>query len=675
MNSYNENLQNTVAATLQSQNLDLKGLKSQKKAAMYTLYYAEGATITTEEKLDAAANDLLLHKTPAKQEAVKNTSISANQLNSSTQANQYTGQSVSNVATCASNVQIAATGITRLAGDIGSIFSIVNAADFGTDIYTLTETVNELINTTAFNAEFTSQIAMQASAATSEVSASTVLNDAKATNALINNVLQVASADFNTASQLVTSDNATLATATSTEKLAEGAFESADIDYLTGLSAYESVNLGLNLGLTSIALSSKSFFVFFDRIKTPFPSPPDITPIVIPGEKWYPVSDYYIFVVKDNKKLTFSISEAENLRINGKDQYVKMHRHIIAPPASEIMLPDDMIGEVIDYTKVVVPDRNPYALLDSDGDPVAAGSNYVVFIMVVYTDVYKRVINNFNDFLSAPSLPFCMTTLLNAASNIEIYPVAEFSVVAAKGKKNMLTKMITAGIDPSSIVSHSSDAKYVLVFEAVAPTDTKATMACECMFLPVTIQVSESLSTRSSFDTYIDDQLKTDKIKLQNVLEIINQTIGKLNARLKLAKEGGADETNKAIKPGTAEIEQYIALLKAKQAELTDPDKTTQTTFFFNKALAEIVPAGSSTTATQWIIPGDEPKKTAPIATGIWYAFIGPATTDNFGNLLMSTVSYVPAILSYIFSDDEKTVSKYTSNISDYETYTPPFSY
>src|SRR3569833_904998 len=199
MNSYDENLQNTVAATLQSQNLDLKGLRSQYKASMYTLYYAEGATITAEEKLDSADTELR-HKAKVKEQAVLNMSISANQLNSSTQANQYDGQSVTYMATCASNVQKAATAITRLAADVGGIFSIVNAADFGSDIYTLTDQVKGFINTTAYNAELTSQTAMEASAATSEVSASTVLNDAKATNALMNNILQIASADFSTAS-------------------------------------------------------------------------------------------------------------------------------------------------------------------------------------------------------------------------------------------------------------------------------------------------------------------------------------------------------------------------------------------------------------------------------------------------------------------------------------------
>lgn len=659
MNSYNENLQNTVSATLQSQNLDLKGLKSQYKSAMYTLYYAEGATITAEEKLETATSDMNTKK-KVKQQAVKNSSISANQLNSATQTSQYTGQSVSNVATCASNVQIAATAITRLAGDIGNIYNIVNAANSEPDIYSLTQNVNNLINITAYNAELTSDTAMEASAAISEVSASTVLNDSKATNALMTNILQIAAADLNTASQTVVADNTTLATVNTNEKLTEGAFESADIDYLTGLSAYQSVNSGLNLGLTAIPLSSDSFFVFFDLIKGPFSQPQSITPVItVPDEQWYPVKDYYIFVVKESKKLTFSISEAENLKINGAGQYVKLSPQT-SDPASEITLPLGAIGEVI---SVAAGDTD--SLQDSDGHQVVAGNNYVVFVMAVYTEPYKRLINNFNDFLSAPSLPFCMTTLLSAADNTAIIPVSEIDTEAKTHP--LLTKMIEKAFNLSKYISDLEASKYLMLFEADSPANADVTMACECMFLPVKVSVPESLITRSSFDAFIDDQLKTDKIQLQSVLLIIDETIKILDARLKQkpAKENQPDEAKSDVKSEKTGIQQSITLLKAKKDELTGIKKH-KTAFFFNRALAEIVPAGSYTTATQLIFE-EEP-------TNYWFAFIGPATTDNFGNLLTGTVKYAPAILSLISSDDEKIVSQYTSNISDYENATP-FSY
>ena len=672
MNSYDENLQNTVAATLQSQNLDLKGLRSQYKASMYTLYYAEGATITAEEKLDSADTELR-HKAKVKEQAVKNMSISANQLNSSTQANQYDGQSVTNMATCASNVQIAATAITRLAADVGGIFSIVNAADFGSDIYTLTDQVKGFINTTAYNAELTSQTAMEASAATSEVSASTVLNDAKATNALMNNILQIASADFSTASQTVAADNSTLATVSSSEKLAEGAFVSADIDFLTGTSAYVSVNSGLNLGLTALALSSESFFVFFDRIKAAFPPPvpPNVTPItpapILPGEEWYPVSDYYIFVVKESKQLTFTISEAENLKINGKNQFVKISYQAI-PPASEIVLKhSDMIGEVIECKTVDPSGKEKDTLLDSDGDPINPGNNYVVFVMAVYMDQYKRLINNFDDFLSAPTLPFCMTTLLSSAENVFTIPVDHLAGDESKADtttRAALVKLKDAKIPTAAIATDAEDAKHVLFFEVTQPTEAKVKMGCKCMFLPVNIKVPEALITRSAFNSFTNDQVKSDKIKLQNIRKIISECITELEERAKEkpAKKTSSDDIDQTTNVKPDNISPFINLLQTKLAELTVNNTNTQTTFFFNKQLAEIVPASSSTAAKPIL------------TTNWWYAYIGPATTDNFGNLLSGDISYAPAVLSLSTSDDEAIVNACTDNISDYETV-QTFSY
>jgi hypothetical protein len=667
MNSYNENLQNTVAATLQNQNLDLKALKSQYKASMYTLYYAEGATITAEEKLDTA-NDDLRKKGTVKEQAVRNMNISANQLNSSTQAGQYNGQSVTNMATCASNVQIAATSIVRLAADIGSIFSIVNAADFGTDIYTLTDQVKELVNTTAYHAELTSQAAMEASAATSEVTASTVLNDAKATNALMSNILQIASADFNTASQMVATDNATLATVNSNEKLAEGAFKSADIDLATGRSAYDSLNFGLNLDLTAVPLASDSFMVFFDRLKTPFnpPTPPGISP----DEVWYPVSDYYIFVVKESKQLTFSISEAENLRTNNRNEQFVNIKYLENLPTNEIALPTlDRIATIIDYTKM--PGKNkPYTLQDSDGDLVAPGNKYVVFVMAVYLDKYKRLINNFDDFLSAPSLSFSMTTLLDQANDVFILPVGVMKdeTKADANEKKEIDTLKTANVDIAKIVSGAEDAKYVMFFEATPPKDQKAKMGCQCIYLPINIKVPEAMMTRSVLDSFTNNQVVSDKIYLQNLNKILNECITELKKRVpKKADPKNDGDADKDAELLTSEIDAYIDLLNTKLNELAVDDTHTQTTFFFNKELAEIVPAGSYTPAS----PSPVTVDTKQLTANWWNAYINTATTDNFGNLLAADITYAPAVLTLSTSDDEKIISAYTNNISAYETVTP----
>jgi len=297
-----------VLTALQSQSLDQKKLESQKNAAMFTLYHAEGATITADEKLDAAKGDVDF-KAKVKRQAVNNTNIANNLVASATQADQYTKQSVTNMATCASNVQIAAKSILRLASDVGSIFSIINASDSGTEMYKSAENVRNLINNTAYSAQLASDVAMEASMLTSEVSSSALLDNSKAANSLINNLLKLTSANFDAASQIAAAANTELATASATTKLAEGNLEDLAIDYCAAKVAYSSMNSHLNLNLNVAKVTQTSFDVDFNLIEKAFKADRDGLPQ--PKNPTVMVQDYFLIVVKDNKKATLSVSNAE----------------------------------------------------------------------------------------------------------------------------------------------------------------------------------------------------------------------------------------------------------------------------------------------------------------------------------------------------------------------------
>jgi len=381
MNTYNENLQATVVASLQAQYLDEQNLKSQVNAAMFTLYHAEGATITAEQKLEEAKADAAF-KEKVKTQAVKNTSISNNLLASATQANQYLKQSITNTSVCASNVQIAATSIVKLASDIGSMFSIVHAADFLTDTYEQTENVRDLINQTAYAAELASQWAMEASMLTSAVSSSTVADKAKNTNGLMSNLLKITSDEFSTAAQIVTGDNSTLATASTAEKIAEGVLEDISVDFKSSKAAYNSINAELNLDLTVKNITNTSFTVQFNLLKSPFPD--DRTKPYADPLHFYPVSNYYIILVKDSKKSTFAITTAENFLLKNIYQCIT---EIQLPPATAdvVFTP----GKIFDFYAMPNPVPNPdpnadpnkktYVLQDSDGDSINHGQKYVAF--------------------------------------------------------------------------------------------------------------------------------------------------------------------------------------------------------------------------------------------------------------------------------------------------------
>ncbi|CAD0007535.1 synaptonemal complex protein 1 [Flavobacterium chungangense] len=334
MNSYSENLHSSVLASLESQEMNQKKLDSQLNSSMFTLYYAEGAEIVTDNKLELATKKYNQAQT-VKEQAVKTKNISTNIVMSATQQNTNTLQSVSNGAVSAANIQIATNAIVRLASDMGSIFSIINASDYGTQIYQQSIEAYNLMNRTAYLAEVASQHAMEASAAIAEVSSSTVQDKAKATDASISNLLQVSSTNFTTTAAIVAADNDAKAAASVNTKAAQGIIESNKVELEAAKVAYllNNKSLNYNLRVNVPKIYNNSYEVSFNYFKAPFKTDEKGTntpPLGLDN----PVKTYNLFLVKDSKKSVFSASAAEELLIN------PLQRIQIIPPANLIPLAD-----------------------------------------------------------------------------------------------------------------------------------------------------------------------------------------------------------------------------------------------------------------------------------------------------------------------------------------------
>ncbi len=320
MNTYNENLHTGIVNSLQAQLLNQQKIKSTRHASLFTLYYAEGAAITATENL-AIAGQTLDKKAAVKKQAVHDSNLCTNMLASATQANTFLKQSVTNIAVAAANVQVACNAIVRLASDTSSAFSIINAADFGSSIYNLALEAQGTMAKTASEAEKASKLAMESSWYTAEVSGPTVLDKAKTANSAMGNLLKIATAEFNNASQAVINDNANLASVTVKEKAAEGAYEDISADSHAAWSAYRLTNRELNLDLLvdvaqpTTTEPAQMITVTFNALQTPFPK--DGTP-----KPPYPVSSYNILVVKDQNKYTFSAAGAETLTEDYPKQFV-----------------------------------------------------------------------------------------------------------------------------------------------------------------------------------------------------------------------------------------------------------------------------------------------------------------------------------------------------------------
>lgn len=715
MNSYNENLHSTVLTSLQSQELDEKKKKAQLNAAMFSLYYAEGARITASEKLELA-NDELTRKAAMKEQAVNNSNIATNLLASAKQQETYVSQSVTNTAVSAANIQNAKNAIVKLAGDMGSVFSMVHAADFGGDIYDHSKTAHQLINKTASKAEKASLEAMEATTLTAQISSKAVSQKAQNTHSAIKNLLEVVSTEFDSISTAVNADNAQVAAANTKEKAAEGILEDFNTDYYASKMAYKLTNKELNLNLKAKANpnSNDSYTVSWKRIKSPFQKDS--------SKPWYPVDDYYIMLVKDEKKSTFNASVAE--RLSNESTEKKVFMKIQAPSASAK-------AGTKPHPSKLTETLNISSLHDSDGDELVRGSNYVVFVFATYNREYKKLINNYEEFLSAPSAPFSLTYSLVAADpSTFVITEEEF-----ESKKTTLTGEkesdgVEQGTASESTTQRLSAPQFStqFTFEMGEKDNKEYQVQYRCMFLPSDVDITKGLLTSAGLRQIATETKSLEKItaeyepkiaalESQMLDEKIGEEISKLQTKmtnLKAQEQELKDKMNptspKDPQPTAAEKKKYqsslngilkdlvntntklnklneipnaiVALQKNMKSDLDSlqMDDIHQAGLFFNLTLAENVSAGNYSPA------GKPPKKTGSSATDkkakgtpeksapiTWAVDLGPQTTDNFGNPLIQGNSYVPVVLT-VSTAAEENLKQFTNALSDF-TMTEPFVY
>jgi len=692
MSSYNDNLQSTVLASLNSQQLDEKKTQATFNASVFTLYYAQAATNTAADKLELAQDDLQTAKAPAKEQAVHSSNICNNLLASAGQANNYIKQTITNTAVCASNVQIAANAIMRLASDIGGVYSIVNASDFHGPIYNLTKQAYEQINSTAYNAELASQYAMEASTLTAEVSVPTVNDKAKAVKTAMDSLLGIVTSEFDTASETARAANVTLSALNAKEKLAEGVLEDVNVDLYATQSAYTVINKELNINLLVPAnqVTNNTFTVSFRLLKSPFDQ--DLKEIM------YPVEHYYIMIVKESKKSTFSLNNAETF-VTDQDtsQFVKVthFKTVTVPDISEIAGKGKTIRvggtETIKITQVN----------DSDGETLQMGKSYVAFVFAQYHIDYKKKINSFEDYLSAPSFPFIM------ASQLKVADAASIKVVENK-----------ANIEDTDDNDTLHPATNELTFNV---KDEDNTVQYRCMFLPDDKSITKGLLTYGGLRNLENEVTQLENIaftydpliaqheaEYNNTISVAGLTaseLSKLTAlqttytnQIKDAPDKEKEELqkkldalNKPIKTNTDALTAQKISIAAIKKELdkaiaeknaainaVNPKQDSKLGFYFDVTIAEQISYGNYIVANEVKEPKDEtPAGTKdatakPTDNGVNYLVkFDNTATDNFGNLLITGNTYIPVVLSIYNGNNVESLNSFVSGLSDYNKTTP----
>jgi hypothetical protein len=642
MSSYNENLNASVVASLQAQELKLNSTQSQLNSAMFTLYYAEDAKITATEKLDKT-EETYKDQEEIKEETVDNNNIAVNLLATANQEKSYTQQSVTNTAVAAANVQVATNAIVNLASDMGSILSILNAADYGSQIYQHAKAVTILMNDTAYNAEVTSQWSMESSSLTAEITANTVADMASTTATSINDLLTVLSSQLDATTALQVSDNTALVAASVDEKKAEGLLEDTKVDYKATLYAYtlsiQELNLNLLVKDTTVKGKDHSFTVQFDAYLNPFHYSSEQSPEMTTYAA-SPVKNYYIIVVKESEKSLFSLGMAEGL-ISTKN----------------IALEIDPKGQNNIEKVISMKDR-----LDSNGEVLALGESYVIFVMAQFELEYKKSLNNFEDYLTAPSAPFSITNQLSSPKKEDIKikgaekqvlhfhleetvsNVVEYRCMFLPNNSQLLKGSFTTQ-DLAVLEVQEVQETYVnsgLIDQKQQDIDSNKT---------ILHAMTEELEANTK-STPRNPKLDSAKEKLEQKINEVNQTIGALEVELKDIIASNVQ---------TAIVQQDDSVSGKVQ-----PIKTAQPGFFFNLLIAENVPDGNYTlpVGNQIKKEGKRIEVVMPIADN---------TTDNFGNPLLDGQEYIPVVLSYA-SEPKSNRIQCSNSISDYEN-TVAFKY
>jgi flagellar biosynthesis chaperone FliJ len=334
-------------------------------------------------------------------------------------------------------------------------------------------------------------------------------------------------------------------------------------------------------------------------------------------------------------------------------------------------------------------------LKDSDGDSVKLGTNYVVFVFAIYLDEYKRKLNDFSDFLSAPSKRFCLQNQLKAVDYKQLF------IYQVKGK----TQELVSGTEPEDAQVKNAIGKwknmpstpYILFFVGGDKASFKPQY--RCMLLPdYTIDPNgpdqqtamNYLLTKASFHYLLDEEIE----KAESIASKYDPQIQSLQSQL-IQLGGDQEQTSRELDSIQGQLTtSFVAtnanLLSTLQLQVTQvQDKTTQleasvkTTqdqlntaidekntamealhpslggkpgFFFNTTIAAQVSAGNYTPATVVL--------TLDNGQCLYAMGFGPETTDNFGNQLTSGSSYIPAVYS-ASGVEEANQSQFKQALSD----------
>jgi hypothetical protein len=432
MNTYNENLQQTVINTLSALSLQQANLDSLRTIAESTLYQAQGAEFTARDKLRKTAENVAIWQHLNEQSLVSENQI-FNLLSSATKANADVTTCMTNSAAAASNVQIASNAIAALAADVGAALNIATASLYDTDVYNKIMSANSFINEVANESKNIAKDAMNASSYASEITSTEVLSQTQALKSKIDNIFKSARAQLSDFSNLAIAETGQLVQASQAERQAEGELRDTTSEVQAIETSYSNANKQLNYGLGVQVVSGAEIKVSFTPQPTalpPFNSSAALTSAV--REK---APNYYLTLLPTQNQSTFSLDQAQQLfaqrdPLLSTGSFTLINVHEVGKSITEPIY-------LSTTTQEDDKDKDVKAK-DVFGNPISVGSSYVAYLYIELPQAYKQFINNFSDVLSAPTASFVPATTLPVPTGLSYaYAQPELSYAYAQPESGL----------------------------------------------------------------------------------------------------------------------------------------------------------------------------------------------------------------------------------------------
>ncbi|NOU50283.1 hypothetical protein HG263_06975 [Pseudoalteromonas sp. JBTF-M23] len=407
MNSYSENLQKTVSTTLNSLYADQQKIASEQRSAEYNLYFAQGAQISSGDNL-ANTNIQLAAAQGLNDQGVTCDNTAINLLGTATTLQSNTTTAISNVAAAAANIKAASNSISKVAANIGSALNIALASCYDTDIYKKTQQANDFISVTANEAEYASQLAMEASSQCSELMSADVLSNVTASKTALEQLLTELSTDVTNLSSQSTKDFQTFNSDKKAERKAEGVLKDADSQLLGVNESVFAANSQLNLNVNWLLDPVKAKIQVFSSVyESPF-----VVNAKGSNAEMQVVENQYVFFAKASNQSSITLEQVETLFSEYYTSANSNHTNRFYLMASEVAPIIIHGAELGNSAQCSYLPTDADAVRDSDGDLVVAGQDYVAFIYVELTLAYQRFIGVYDNIISSASASFTPTLAL-----------------------------------------------------------------------------------------------------------------------------------------------------------------------------------------------------------------------------------------------------------------------